>query len=63
VSASADSVRLGRGACANVTFTIHTGAPGSFSWRCYDPCGDGTTGWGTAMAAVRGYMEGTLTIA
>ena len=48
---------------ARVTFTITTGAPGTFSWRCMDPCGAGPAGWGTAMAANRGYMEGTLTVA
>lgn len=48
---------------ARVTFTIHTGAPGTYAWRCFDPCGDGPLGWGTAMAARRGYMSGTLTVA
>jgi hypothetical protein len=48
---------------ARTTFTIHTGAPGTYSWRCFDPCGAGAAGWGTAMAAMRGYMEGTLTVA
>ncbi len=48
---------------ARVTFTIRTGAPGSFAWRCYDPCGADPAGWGTAMAAMRGYMQGTLTVA
>jgi hypothetical protein len=48
---------------ARVTFTITTGAPGTFTWRCMDPCGAGPAGWGTAMAANRGYMEGTLTVA
>ncbi len=48
---------------ARVTFTITTGAPGSFAWHCMDPCGAGSTGWGTAMATRRGYMEGTLTVA
>jgi len=43
--------------------TIHTGAPDKYAWRCYDPCGAGPMGWGTAMAARRGFMEGTLTIA
>jgi hypothetical protein len=47
---------------ARETFTIHTGAPGTYSWRCFDPCGAGTDGWGTAMAAKSGYMEGTLTV-
>ena len=48
---------------ARETFTITTGAPGTFAWRCMDPCGAGPAGWGTAMAAQRGYMEGTLTVA
>lgn len=48
---------------ARVTFTIHTGAPGTYAWRCMDPCGAGPAGWGTAMSARRGYMEGTLTVA
>ncbi len=47
---------------ARVTFTIHTGAPGTYAWRCFDPCGAGNSGWGTAMAAQKGYMEGTLTV-
>ncbi len=50
-------------AFARTTFTIHTGAPGTFAWRCMDPCGTGPTGWGTAMAAKQGFMEGTLTVA
>lgn len=48
---------------SRVTFVIHTGAAGTFAWRCFDPCGDGPTGWGTAMAAKSGFMEGTLTVA
>jgi hypothetical protein len=48
---------------ARVTFTIHTGAPGTYTWHCMDPCGAGTSGWGTAMAAQRGYMEGRFTVA
>lgn len=48
---------------ARVTFTFRTGAPGRYAWRCFDPCGAGPNGWGTAMASQRGYMEGTLTVA
>lgn len=44
------------------TFVIHTGAPGTYAWRCFDPCGMGSSGWGSAMAAKRGYMSGTLTV-
>jgi len=46
---------------ARETFIIHTGAPGTYDWRCFDPCGAGSVGWGGAMAAP-GYMEGTLTV-
>jgi hypothetical protein len=46
---------------ARETFTIHTGAPGTFAWHCFDPCGTGPTGFGGAMAAKSGYMEGTAT--
>lgn len=49
-------------AMSRTTFTIHTGAPGTYAWRCMDPCGAGATGWGTAMSAMRGFMEGTLTV-
>lgn len=44
-----------------VTFTIHTGKAGTYSWRCFDPCGTGPSGWGAAMSRV-GYMEGTFTV-
>ncbi len=50
-------------ALSRTTFTIHTGAPGTYAWRCFDPCGAGATGWGTAMAAKNGFMQGTLTVA
>ena len=48
---------------ARVTFTIRTGAPGTYTWHCMDPCGSGPTGWGGAMAAQSGYMGGTITVA
>jgi len=48
---------------ARVSFTIHTGAPGTYTWHCMDPCGAGASGWGTAMATQRGYMEGRFTVA
>ena len=48
---------------ARVTFTVRTGAPGTYAWHCMDPCGSGSSGWGGAMAAQSGYMEGTITVA
>jgi len=43
------------------TFTIQTGAAGTYVWKCMVPCGTGTTGLEGAMAA-DGYMMGKLTI-
>lgn len=48
---------------SRVTFTIRTGAPGTYTWHCMDPCGSGPAGWGGAMAVQSGYMEGTITVA
>ena len=41
---------------SRTTFTIHTGAAGTYTWQCYVPCGD------VAMAT-DGYMQGKLTVA
>lgn len=41
---------------SKTTFTIHTGAAGTYTWQCYVPCGD------VAMAT-EGYMQGKLTVA
>lgn len=46
---------------ALTTFTLQTGAPGTYDWRCMDPCGTGDSGWGGPMATP-GYMAGKLTI-
>lgn len=46
---------------ARTIFTLETGAPGTFVWRCNDPCGSGPSGWGGAMST-DGYMVGKLTI-
>jgi len=46
---------------SRVTFTIHTGKAGTYTWQCYDPCGGDPNGWGGAMSD-SGYMRGTLTI-
>ncbi len=44
-----------------VTFSFMTGAAGVYDWRCMDPCGSGSSGWGGPMATM-GQMEGTLTV-
>jgi len=46
---------------ARTIFEIETGAPGVYAWRCNDPCGQGSGGWGGAMAAA-GYMMGKIAI-
>lgn len=46
---------------ARTIFTMQTGDPGSYAWRCNDPCGSGGAGWGGAMATP-GYMMGKLTV-
>ncbi len=44
-----------------VSSTIHTGAAGSYYFRCMDPCGIGSIGWEGPMLT-KGYMLGTLTV-
>ena len=44
-----------------ITFTLHTGAAGSYSFQCFDPCGTGASGWEGPMVT-RGYMNGTFTV-
>jgi hypothetical protein len=44
------------------TFVIHTGKAGHYTWQCYNPCGDGKSGWGGPMS-MKGYMTGTITVA
>ena len=44
-----------------VTFTIHTGKAGTYTFRCYDPCGTGSSGWEGPMVT-KGYMTGTLVV-
>jgi hypothetical protein len=45
----------------SVTFTFRTGAPGTYIFRCFDPCGTGPMGMMGPMMT-QGYMIGTLTI-
>lgn len=47
---------------SRTTFTFHTGAAGVYQWRCMDPCGSGSAGWGAAMNA-DGFMQGKVTFA
>ena len=44
-----------------VTFTFHTGAAGTYTFRCFDPCGTGPMGMMGPMMT-QGYMIGTLTV-
>jgi hypothetical protein len=46
---------------AVTTFIIHTGKPGKYFWRCWNPCGGGDTGWTQPMSD-NGYMTGTITV-
>ena len=47
---------------AKTTFTFRTGAAGTYTWQCMDPCGSGDSGWQGAMDT-KGYMTGQLTVA
>jgi heme/copper-type cytochrome/quinol oxidase subunit 2 len=44
-----------------VTFSFRTGAAGTYTFRCYDPCGTGPMGMMGPMMS-QGYMIGTLTV-
>jgi hypothetical protein len=44
-----------------VTFSFRTPGPGTYRWKCFDPCGDGPDGQGGPMADVD-YMQGTLIV-
>jgi hypothetical protein len=48
-------------AMCQTSFTFFSGAPGTFTWRCMDPCGTGPSGWDGAMAT-DGYMSGHITV-
>lgn len=44
-----------------VTFSFQSGAPGTYAWQCFDPCGEGPGGLGGPMDD-DSYMRGTLTV-
>ncbi len=44
-----------------VNFSFHTGAAGTYTFRCFDPCGTGPMGMMGPMMT-QGYMIGTLTV-
>ncbi len=44
-----------------VTFSFRSLGPGTYRWKCFDPCGDGPDGLGGPMADVD-YMQGTLSV-
>jgi hypothetical protein len=46
---------------AETSFTFRTGAAGSYYFRCFDPCGTGSSGWEGPMLT-KGYMLGTLIV-
>ena len=46
---------------AQVSFTVETGAAGTFDWNCFDPCGTGPDGTSGPMVTT-GYMQGTITV-
>lgn len=50
-----------KGGSVTVTFTFHTGAPGTYTWQCYAECGNGPDGWGYPMTTP-GMMTGTVTV-
>jgi hypothetical protein len=46
---------------SSVTFTFRTSNAGTYTFRCFDPCGTGSSGWMGPMLT-KGYMVGTLTV-
>ena len=44
-----------------VTFSFRTGAAGTYTFRCYDPCGTGLMGMMGPMMT-QGYMIGMFTV-
>ncbi|MGE5334853.1 MAG: hypothetical protein ACM3N4_09160 [Nitrososphaerota archaeon] len=44
-----------------VSFRFHTGQAGTYSWRCFAPCGDGPGEQSGPMAEL-GYMRGALIV-
>ena len=44
-----------------ITFTFHTGKAGTYLFQCFDPCGQGPSGWEGSMST-KGYMMGTLIV-
>ncbi len=45
----------------SISFTFHTGKAGTYTFQCFDPCGEGPSGWEGPMST-KGYMMGTLTV-
>ncbi|GAC1670031.1 MAG: hypothetical protein NVS9B9_28980 [Ktedonobacteraceae bacterium] len=44
-----------------ISFTFHTGKAGTYIFQCFDPCGQGSSGWEGSMST-KGYMMGTLIV-
>lgn len=51
----------GGAATVTETFQFRTGAPGTYTWQCYAPCGTGPSGWGGPMVTP-GYMTGIFDV-
>jgi hypothetical protein len=49
------------GGFSTTVFTFTAGAAGTYSWRCFTPCGDGANGMTGAMAT-KGWMQGNLIV-
>lgn len=50
------------GGVTNVVFIFKVDKPGTYTWRCFTPCGGGANGMGGSMAA-EGWMKGRLIVA
>lgn len=48
-----------------ITFKFNSGRPGTYIWKCYDPCGSGLSGFQEGFGgpmSTTGYMAGTLVV-
>ena len=50
------------GGFSTIVFTFKVDKAGSFTWRCFTPCGGDPKGMGGSMAT-KGWMQGNVTVA